>query len=140
MELVRLYSNLSVAPLDGVRCACSARRPAEGSKRPRQNHRRLSSAEVTELIAAYEDYEPVHRIAQQFGIHRVTVTALLRRHGAKLRRAGLAPDERPAAARLYSQGWSCARLGERFGVDAATVWRALQGEGVVMRSPNERRP
>jgi hypothetical protein len=60
--------------------------------------------EATELIAAYKDHEPVHRLVQRFGIHRVTVTATLRRHGVELRRTGLAPDELPAAARLYGEG------------------------------------
>jgi transposase len=90
--------------------------------------------EVAELIKEYEQQASVKELAQRFGIHRVTVTALLRRHGVELRRPGLALDDIPAAASLYRQGWSCARLGERFGVDAATVWRALRSAGVAMRS------
>jgi DNA-directed RNA polymerase specialized sigma24 family protein len=63
---------------------------------------------------------------------------LMLRHGVELRRAGLPPDEIPAAALLYRQGWSLARLGARFGVDSTTVWRALRAANVVMRSPNQR--
>ena len=113
VELVRLYSNLSVAPLDAVRCACSALRPNECSRCPRQHHRRLATAAVTELIQAYGHGASIKHLAQRFGIHRVTVSALLRKYGADLRRAGLAPEELSAAVRLYGQGWSCARLGER---------------------------
>jgi hypothetical protein len=36
----------------------------------------------------------------------------------ELRRAGLAPEETPAATSLYRKGWSFARLGAKFGVDA----------------------
>jgi lambda repressor-like predicted transcriptional regulator len=68
-------------------------------------------------------------MAKRFGIHRTTVTALLRRHGVELRRAGLAPSDIPAAATLYGQGWSLAQLGTTFGVDAATVWRTLRAAG-----------
>lgn len=127
-ELVRLYSNLSCggAQLRLVRFASAARRPAEGPKRPKQHHRRLSQAEVFELIAAYGEQLSIKELAQRFGIHRVTVTALLRRHGVVLRRAGLEREEIIMARRLYVQGWSLSRLGERFGVDAATVWRALR--------------
>jgi transposase len=93
--------------------------------------------EVTELIHEYEQGALVKELSQLFGIHRVTVTALLQRHGVEMRRAGLALAEIPAVTHLYGQGWSCARLGERFGVDAATVWRALRAAGVTTRVPEE---
>jgi hypothetical protein len=72
------------------------------------------------------------------GIHRVTVTALLERHEVELRRSGLVPEVIPIVARMYSQGWSCARLGELFGVDPSTVWRALRVAGVKMRPSSSR--
>jgi hypothetical protein len=50
----------------------------------------------------------------------VIVTALLRRHGVEPRLVGLTPTEIPAAS-LYGRGWSLARLGEAFDVDASTV-------------------
>jgi hypothetical protein len=43
------------------------------------------------------------------------------------------------AALLYADGWSLARLGEKFGVDDMTVRRYLLLAGVVMRSANQRR-
>jgi hypothetical protein len=92
--------------------------------------------EVTELIKAYEQQETIKALAQRFDIHRVTVSALLRRHGVELRQTGLAPDEVDAAMHLYRQGWSLARLGTKFGVDSTTVWRALRVVGVVMRPPS----
>jgi hypothetical protein len=39
--------------------------------------------------------------------------------GVEVRRAGLAESEISAAAHLYSQGWSLARLGAKYGVDQA---------------------
>ena len=137
VELVRLYSNLSGghALLHRVRCACSARRPTEGSKRPRQHHRRLGPAEVAELSEEYQQGVSIKRLAQRFGVHRVTVTALLHRHGVELRRAGLTSDHAAAASKLHADGWSMAKVGRKFGVDAATVWRALRASGVAMRSP-----
>lgn len=42
------------------------------------------------------------------------------------------------AAHLYRQGWSLARLGERFEVDSTTVWRALRAQGVRMRDSHGR--
>jgi predicted DNA binding protein len=78
---------------------------------------------------------PIKELAQRFGIHRTTVTELLRRHGVKLRRVGLTSDDVAAASQMYARGWSVAKLGRNFGVDAVTVWRALRASGVTMRSP-----
>ena len=119
-ELVRLYSNLSCggAQLRLVRFASAARRPAEGPKRPKQHHRRLSQAEVFELIRPMEQLS-IKELAQRFGIHRVTVTALLRRTVWCC--AGLASNVRKSlwpGACMFRMVAS--RLGERFGVDAAT--------------------
>jgi hypothetical protein len=119
--------------------AGSSVRPAESPGPPGQHHHRLSPTDITELIAAYSRAEPVHRIAKRFGIHRATVTALLKRHGVELRQTGLTPAEILEVTGLYGDGWSCARLGHRFGVDAATVWRALRAADVVLRSPSQRR-
>src|SRR5215218_1896046 len=66
------------------------------------------------LIAAYGHGESIKQLAQRFGIHRMTVTALLRRHGVELRRAGLTSDDVVAASRLYAHGWSLAKLGRKF--------------------------
>jgi lambda repressor-like predicted transcriptional regulator len=137
VELVRLYSNLLGESLQllRVRHAASSPRPTEGPKHARQHPHRLSQAEVLEQIAAYGHGESIKQLAQRFGIHRMTVTALLRRHGVELRRAGLTSDDVVAASRLYAHGWSLAKLGRKFGVNAATVLRALRACGVTMRSP-----
>lgn len=84
---MRLYSNLAVSALVLVelRAQVAARvRPPERAV-VRQAHRRLSQTEVANLISAYREQVPVKELAHRFGIHRVTVTALLRRHGVELR-------------------------------------------------------
>lgn len=87
------------------------------------------------LLATYLQQVPVTELAKRFGIHRVTVTALSRRHGVVLRRAGLRNAEVEEAASLYRQGWSLAELGKMFGVDPATVWRRLRAADVNMQPP-----
>jgi hypothetical protein len=140
VELELLYSNreLETARLRLVRSTADSVRHDGRKQRPRQRHRRLSMTEVAELIKEYEQGALVKELAQRFGVHRVTVTALLQRHGVELRRSGLVPEVIPVVARMYSQGWSCARLGELFGADASTVWRALHAAGVKMRPSNGR--
>ena len=51
-------------------------------------------------------------------------------------KVGLSPDQVVDACRLYREGWSLARLGQKFCVDDMTVRRYLLLAGVVMRSPN----
>jgi hypothetical protein len=72
-------------------------------------------------------------------VHRTTITTVLRREQVELRQTGLSASRLEKARTLYRDGWSRARLGEKFGVDGTTVWRHLLMAGVVMRSPNERR-
>jgi transposase len=95
-------------------------------------------SEMSKLIKEYEQGALVKELAERFGVHRVTVTALLERHEVELRRSGLVSEVIPIVARMYSRGWSCARLGELFGVDASTVWRALRVAGVKMRPSSSR--
>ena len=51
-----------------------------------QVQRRLSSDEERRVIAAYRSGNTVYEVGAQFGIHRTTVSAILGRHGVKLRR------------------------------------------------------
>jgi DNA-directed RNA polymerase specialized sigma24 family protein len=137
-EVVRLYSNPE-ARLETLQkslaSAISKLRPGEQPV-TRQTQIRLAPHEVKALAAAYRDGKTIKELAQRFGIHRLTVTALLRRHRVEMRRAGLTPDDVAVASQLYADGWSLAKLGKKFGVDAATVWRALRAANVAMRSPS----
>jgi hypothetical protein len=97
---------------------------------------RLAAPELADLITGYRQGATVKELGHRFGIHRVTVTSLLRKQGVKLRRTGLTLDELVAASGLYSDGWSLAKLGTKFEVDATTAWRALVAAGVEMRPPH----
>jgi hypothetical protein len=99
---------------------------------------RLQPAAVAELIDRYGAGAPANELARQFGVHRHKVAALLQRHGVGLRTVGISEDQVIDAPRLFREGWSLARLGDKFGVADMTVRRYLLLAGVVMRSPNER--
>lgn len=138
---MRLYSN----PRDGLKTlpkllvkAASAPRPQE---RPvaRQTQVRLDPHQAGALAQAYIAGEATKELAERFGIHRATATVILRRLGVDLRQRGLTNAQVAEACRLYSDGWSLARLAERYGVDDMTVRRYLLLAGVVIRSPYERR-
>ena len=106
--------------------------------RTRRTTARLSPQQIAELVQGYQDGQTVYALADHFGIHRVTVSAHLHRHGVQLRRQGLNPFDVTHAQRLYAEGWSLARIGTRLNVDAHTVRRALKVTGVRMRDTHAR--
>jgi transposase len=101
-------------------------------------NRRLSYTEVTQLVELYRGGNSMRELAHEFGIHRVTVSRLLKREGVELRNRGLAADEIDQAVKLYAEGKSLARIGEHFDVDHGTVWRQLRKRGVKMRDTHGR--
>jgi hypothetical protein len=95
--------------------------------------RRLKHDEVSQLVASYEAGATVCQLSTQFNIHRTTVSAHLRRQGARVRLTGMTDEQIAEAASLYKQEWSLAKVGEHFGLNGTTVWRALKAYGVPMR-------
>jgi hypothetical protein len=106
---------------------------AQAASAPLQHDRK-----ITKLINEYEAGALVKELARQFGIHRLAVAALLQRHEVELRRSGLSPEDIPTAGQLYGQGWSLARLGEKYGAESTTAWRGVRAAVVSMRSLAER--
>lgn len=141
MELVHAYSNPTVrieTLLQLLIRATSARRPG-GHPVSIQTQVRLNPAQANALVTAYTAGDATIELAARFGIHRATVTAILHRLGVDLRQRGLTDEQVAEACQLYPEGWSLARLAERYDVDDMTVRRYLLLAGVVMRSPRERR-
>jgi hypothetical protein len=90
------------------------------------------------LVDGYLAGATVYELAARFGIHRVTVSAHLHRQGVTVRRQGLDAEGVAHAVRLYEDGWSVARIGDRLGVDATTAWTALKAHGIAMRDTHAR--
>ena len=105
---------------------------------PRRTARQLQSAEVDELVAAYQAGGRVRELAARFSISRDTVGKHLRRRGIDTKPPGLHPDDVPEAARLYRAGWPLARVAEKFDTTADTVRRRLLEAGARMRDTNGR--
>ena len=83
--------------------------------------KRLNPAQVDLLIAGYRKGKPMHELAGDFGIARQTVSLTLKRNRVPMRMRGLHEEQRREVTALWEQGWSYARLGERFKVDPWTV-------------------
>ena len=106
----------------------------------RQSQHRLDASAVAELIDGYLAGAKIKDLAQRFGVHRTTVTCLLRRHNVQPRPVGLSPGQLNDTTRLYREGWSLAKLGDKFGVDDMTERRYLLLADVAIRSPHKRPP
>lgn len=135
MELLKLYSNQDII-LQKLQRLLRLPRRERPTARPRskQAQRRLAPDQVTELLAAYQGGSTVLELAASYGVHRTTVTGLLKRHGVPFRPPGLDPADLPEAIRLYEAGWSLARLGQHFGVTGHnTISDALRKAGVTIR-------
>ena len=92
----------------------------------RRSHKVLSGTEVERLAAEYLSGKTVYELGREFGIHRTTVGIILKRHGVKMRRQGIDASLRAEIIQLRQDGWSYARLGERYGVDPSTISNFLR--------------
>lgn len=102
----------------------------------RQVHRRLSPAEIDNLVDAYQGGTPCAELAERFGIDESTVFAHLKRrkverrpyrklHGAQLE----------LARERYESGRSLRAVASELGVSRGAVHAGLVAIGVKMRSP-----
>ncbi|MGH3793492.1 MAG: helix-turn-helix domain-containing protein [Pseudonocardiaceae bacterium] len=66
--------------------------------------RQLDSQRVQELISGYQAGATVYQLGDQFGVDRRTVSRILHRHGAPMRRRDLSPDQIDKAVQHYEQG------------------------------------
>lgn len=114
---------------------CRAQRQVRS--RPARTARRLAAPDLDHLVTAYRDGATVYELARRFCIHRTTVGKHLRARGVDTTPPGLAPDDVSAAAELYRQGWSLARIAGKYGIAADTVRTRLLETGVQMRRPWE---
>ena len=103
--------------------------------------RRLSPADVDDLIATYRAGATIRHLAAEFGIHRTKVAAHLDRHQIPRHREGTAWESGTLeeAAELYASGLSLADVADQFGIDAQTVANRFRRAGVAVQ-PRRGRP
>lgn len=99
----------------------------------RQQQRRLSSAEQIEVVRAYQAGADMKALALQYGVHRTSISHCLHAFNIPLRRQGLGEQDVEEAARLYEEGWSLARLGEKYSCVHTAIRKALLEHGVTLR-------
>jgi IS30 family transposase len=94
----------------------------------------LTPEDRARLVAARRAGATVRELADQFGIHRTTVTTHLQREGMPTRTGGLGTDDVDEVVHLYQQGWSARKLAKRFGVSDHTIAAELKRSGIQVRT------
>jgi DNA-binding MarR family transcriptional regulator len=89
-------------------------------------------------VQRYQAGDLMTELAERYGIHRRTVSAILKRHGVPTRASGLSPEQIQRAVLMYAQGQSLGKIGKLLGVDATTVHARLREQGVRMRDTHGR--
>jgi DNA-binding MarR family transcriptional regulator len=120
--------------LAAVRDIKPAGSPQPATPQPKQVQHRLRQEEEAELIARYQDGDTVYVLAERFKLHRQTVSGVLERHGIPRRYNKLTGKDLDLAVQLYTEGTSLDVVGERLGVEASTVSRALRKAEVTIRA------
>jgi hypothetical protein len=125
-------------PLRRVMALVSRRHILQPVPKPRkqlQKQVRLSRGQVTRLVGEYQAGRSVAELARLYHIHRTTVLDHLKRAGVPRRftRRKLTDGDVQAAAELYGQGLSLAKVGKKFGVDATTITREFRQLHVTIR-------
>ena len=129
-ELRKAHRHLSTDPVREL--------PQENRHRKRSTQPRLSDEKVSQIVTAYETGKTVYELAAEYGCHRVTISAVLKRQGVPIRHRSPTPTQIAEMARLYESGLSLAKVGEHFGFHASTVLAHLRNTGVKTRAHHQR--
>ncbi len=109
--------------------------PRSTTAKSNRVQKRLRTADIDELVAAYRAGVRVHVLAQRFAVHRTTVMTHLRRRHIPPRPILTVWDHDTlnAAADLYTSGESLASVAARFDVDPSTVANRFRRASVTIR-------
>ena len=100
-----------------------------------QQKHEFSEKEVAKMIRRYRAGETVYKLAKDFGCHRSTISAVLRRNGVTVTLVKSEKMFDPAeAAALYEAGMKSKEIGKRFGVSEQTIRDCLKKQGIKMRT------
>jgi len=103
---------------------------------PRQA-KQSKGRQAAALVQAYLAGASIKDLTEQYGIHRLTVSKILKRHDVELRKRRLTEDEVDLAVRLYEQGMSQARIADQIGASPDGVRYQLLKRGVTMRGAHD---
>mgnify|MGYP002336032948 CR=1 FL=1 len=141
VHLLQVYSNpsmCSVAPQGLLFRSAGSVQDAGSHRSAKRTARQLRDIEIDGLTARYLEVHKLGQVAREFRVSRTTVAKHLTDRGIETSRSMSTVDiER--AVRLYSEGLSSVRIGERLGFDNHTILNGLRSGGVEIRRPAAQR-
>ena len=96
VAVLRAYEDLESCPIS----------PDPAPRVELKTSRRLTDTETELAVALYEAGMNVDEVANQFGVHRHTMSTRLKAAGVQLRFAALTRKQISEAIKLYQEGWS----------------------------------
>ena len=109
--------------------------PEERGRLSNPVQRRLSRADIEQLIQLYRDGASIDELARRYEVHRTTVIHHLDQAGIARRRLvrKMTDDSVALAAARYEKGASLAVVASEFGVHQRTLARELRRAGASIR-------
>jgi DNA-binding CsgD family transcriptional regulator len=103
-----------------------------------QRQRILTDAQAERLVVRYGEGATVYQLAEEFDIHRHTVSERVRKAGVQMRLQSPSEAVIEEMLRLYGTGLSLANVGKGLGFTPGTVHRHLRLRGVQFRDTHGR--
>lgn len=127
-----------VGAVEGRHLGPTARSPEQRGRLSNPVQRRLSSAEVDELVTQHASGVTINELARNFNIHRTTVMNHLDDRNVTRRQLvrKMTDEEVATAARRYGEGLSLAAIAAEFEVHARTLAREFHLAGLPVRPRN----
>jgi DNA invertase Pin-like site-specific DNA recombinase len=128
------------AGADGAAIAQAGASDVDTVRAEVKENRKLSPAEVADVVARYEAGATIRSLAKAFGLHEQTVRAHLRRQGVKLRPLRpLTESQEREVVRLYvDESQTMAEVAAVFKVGQTAIRNVLVRRGVERRRPVRR--
>ena len=117
------FSNRKISDLD----ARQLERPSVRRKR------HLTDEQTKTLVEDYRSGLSANQLAESYGVHRTTLSSILKKERVALRFQSLSREDLALAVELYEAGLSLAKIAHRLGRYSNTICSALKAEGVQMR-------
>jgi hypothetical protein len=95
--------------------------------------RRLGSAKIDELVAAYQFGQTTTQLMATYNLSKTGVLTLLASRGVTMRNQPITQSQLAEATKLYTTGLSLATLSKQLGVPHETIRRSLISAGIAMR-------
>ncbi len=104
--------------------------PNSTVKALKQQQKSLSEAETRAVVEKYKAGASTYDLATEFGCHRATISATLKRNGIHVtcRKVDI-----PVAIKMYESGKTTTEIAKYFHTDGSVVSKTLRANGVKMR-------